>query len=212
MATYLRLPLSDQRDTFFPGGAIRSSLSRKSVNAREEDNNRQPNTPCKKSPSEDSIHMMLIVLTSHPLAACSVLTLQTPDALMAKGKARERGCDAWSRAQALPWYSPLCKDRVCGAVIMDSPEPKESVDETETGLGSNGDAHSSLKHQLLGPSLTKAGQDAVDQRKVSCPTSFDSIIAIRKREELKASRFRKLFTTHPRAPNSLTMKRPGIVV
>jgi hypothetical protein len=33
-----------------------------------------------------------------PLAACSVLTLQTPDALMAEGKARERGCDAWSRA------------------------------------------------------------------------------------------------------------------
>ncbi|KAN0072710.1 hypothetical protein V8E54_008824 [Elaphomyces granulatus] len=50
---------------------------------------------------------------------------------------------------------------------MDSPEPKESVDETEAELDSNRDAHSSLKHQLLGPSLTKAGQDSVDQRKVS---------------------------------------------
>jgi hypothetical protein len=26
----------------------------------------------------------------------------------------------------------------------------------------------SLKHQLLGPSLTKAGQDTVDQQKVGC--------------------------------------------
>ncbi|KAL1962221.1 hypothetical protein VTN77DRAFT_9877 [Rasamsonia byssochlamydoides] len=35
----------------------------------------------------------------------------------------------------------------------------ESIDESE--------AHKSLKYQLLGPSLTKAGQDEVDQRKVS---------------------------------------------
>jgi hypothetical protein len=57
-ATYLRLPLSDQIDTFFPGGAIRSSLSRESVNARK-DHNLHQSTPCKKSPSEDKIHMML---------------------------------------------------------------------------------------------------------------------------------------------------------
>jgi hypothetical protein len=29
-----------------------------------------------------------------------------------------------------------------------------------------GDTHDTLKYQLLGPSLTKAGQDAVDQTKV----------------------------------------------
>jgi hypothetical protein len=96
---------------------------------------------------------------------------------------------------------------------MDSPEPKESVNETETELDSNRDAHSSLKHQLLGPSLTKAGQDAVDQRKVSYSTSLSNInIADRKRGKLKVSRFQKLYTTRPRAPNSLTMKRPEIVV
>jgi DNA polymerase kappa len=89
---------------------------------------------------------------------------------------------------------------------MDSPEPKESVDETEAELDSNRDAHSSLKHQLLGPSLTKAGQDSVDQRKVSYSIQHQYI------GKLKVSRFQKLYTTRPRVLNSLTMKRPEIVV
>lgn len=37
-------------------------------------------------------------------------------------------------------------------------EQEQEVDETE---------NETLKYHLLGPSLTKAGQDAVDQRKVS---------------------------------------------
>lgn len=44
----------------------------------------------------------------------------------------------------------------------DSASPKERVDDP-----SPSQEHRSLKYSLLGPSLLKAGQDAVDQRKVS---------------------------------------------
>lgn len=35
--------------------------------------------------------------------------------------------------------------------------------------------HDSLKYRLLGPSLTKAGQDSVDQQKVSIEESYDIV-------------------------------------
>ncbi|KKK15488.1 DNA-directed polymerase kappa [Aspergillus rambellii] len=44
-------------------------------------------------------------------------------------------------------------------------EPKEET--TPPNSSSVSDGHDTLKYQLLGPSLTKAGQDSVDQRKVS---------------------------------------------
>lgn len=43
------------------------------------------------------------------------------------------------------------------------------IGETELGPDSATDkslSHTTLRYQLLGPSLTKAGQDAVDQQKV----------------------------------------------
>lgn len=46
----------------------------------------------------------------------------------------------------------------------DSANPKERVEESDPSPSQN---HKSLKYSLLGPSLLKAGQDAVDQRKVS---------------------------------------------
>ena len=35
-----------------------------------------------------------------------------------------------------------------------------------------GDKHNTLKYHLLGPSLTKAGQDSVDQQKVGLSTGL----------------------------------------
>ena len=46
----------------------------------------------------------------------------------------------------------------------DSASPKERVEESDPSPSQD---HKSLKYSLLGPSLLKAGQDAVDQRKVS---------------------------------------------
>lgn len=48
--------------------------------------------------------------------------------------------------------------------VGDSAIPKERAEEPEP---SQEQEHKSLKYSLLGPSLLKAGQDAVDQRKVS---------------------------------------------
>ena len=61
--------------------------------------------------------------------------------------------------------------------------------------------YESLKYQLLGPSLTKAGQDAVDQRKVS---GHGHSVG---RLDTKGHRFPRLSITHPRAPSfSITSK------
>ncbi|KAF5014139.1 hypothetical protein F66182_14985, partial [Fusarium sp. NRRL 66182] len=48
--------------------------------------------------------------------------------------------------------------------VGDSASPKERVEEPDPPPSQE---HKSLKYSLLGPSLLKAGQDAVDQRKVS---------------------------------------------
>lgn len=44
-------------------------------------------------------------------------------------------------------------------------EKKDATESAETSINEPKE-HGSLKYQLLGPSLTKAGQDEVDQRKV----------------------------------------------
>lgn len=48
--------------------------------------------------------------------------------------------------------------------VGDSASPKERVEEPDPSPSQD---HKSLKYSLLGPSLLKAGQDTVDQRKVS---------------------------------------------
>lgn len=57
------------------------------------------------------------------------------------------------------------------ADAMTSPPHKLSseppADATDKALDRSADEHDSLKYHLLGPSLTKAGQDSVDQQKVS---------------------------------------------
>ena len=47
--------------------------------------------------------------------------------------------------------------------VGDSASPKERVEDPDPPPSQE---HKSLKYSLLGPSLLKAGQDAVDQRKV----------------------------------------------
>lgn len=51
---------------------------------------------------------------------------------------------------------------------------EEKRDDTESAGESinESEEHRSLKYQLLGPSLTKAGQDEVDQRKVGVERSL----------------------------------------
>ncbi len=61
--------------------------------------------------------------------------------------------------------------------------------------------HASLKHHLLGPSLTKAGQDTVDQRKVGAPELPDPI------HYLTRSRFPRSSTMPARARSSSIMKK-----
>lgn len=66
------------------------------------------------------------------------------------------------------------------------------------------DEHDTLKYHLLGPSLTKSGQDGVDQTKVNCPLTFKhyllrSIFRSRRssttpRKDLSTSTMRRLKT------------------
>ena len=59
--------------------------------------------------------------------------------------------------------------------------------------------HGTLKYHLLGPSLTKAGQDSVDQQKVII------IYSTRYRADQNL-RSLKLYTMHRKAQSSLIMK------
>ena len=54
------------------------------------------------------------------------------------------------------------------------PEIQDATDSTNPGAAVND--HDSLKYHLLGPSLTKAGQDSVDQQKVSASVSAAAAI------------------------------------
>lgn len=51
--------------------------------------------------------------------------------------------------------------------------PSDAGDGNATSLSrSDGTEHDTLKYHLLGPSLTKAGQDQVDQQKVKSSISY----------------------------------------
>ena len=45
-------------------------------------------------------------------------------------------------------------------------QPSEAAQTSESRAEKPNDEHDSLKYHLLGPSLTKSGQDGVDQTKV----------------------------------------------
>ena len=64
-----------------------------------------------------------------------------------------------------------------------------------------------LKYHLLGPSLTKAGQDSVDQRKVR-KTLF--VVTRRKRWCANSRRYLRLSIMHQKDPNSSTTSRAEI--
>lgn len=64
--------------------------------------------------------------------------------------------------------------------------------------------HDTLKYHLLGPSLTKAGQDAVDQTKVRLLPFLRSA-----QPRLTGDRSPRLSTTPPRAPSSSSTKKPA---
>jgi hypothetical protein len=67
------------------------------------------------------------------------------------------------------------------------------------------DASKTLKYHLLGPSLTKAGQDKVDQSKVSLRT--DSCVTLELHLLTHRLRFRRSYTMRPRVPSSLTARK-----
>jgi DNA polymerase kappa len=58
------------------------------------------------------------------------------------------------------------------ATTMETAEENPDARESTGDAIDESQAHQSLKYQLLGPSLTKAGQDEVDQRKVSRAVIF----------------------------------------
>ena len=56
---------------------------------------------------------------------------------------------------------------------LEEPEkPKDGEGTAKDVAPTEEDTHDTLKYQLLGPSLTKAGQDAVDQTKVDKPLVY----------------------------------------
>lgn len=69
-------------------------------------------------------------------------------------------------------------------------EEQQSVEEdlnqavTTDPSKKSSDEHNTLKYHLLGPSLTKAGQDAVDQKKVNrsflCRIGADALVRYQK--------------------------------
>jgi hypothetical protein len=63
--------------------------------------------------------------------------------------------------------------------------------------------HDSLKYSLLGPSLTKSGQDNVDQSKVNKASQSEIHYLMR-------NRYLKSSTMHPKDPSSSTMKKIAI--
>lgn len=77
--------------------------------------------------------------------------------------------------------------------------PTDEVSSTSKGVT---DGYATLKYQLLGPSLTKAGQDAVDQQKVRALASCIAQATTNLR-----SRYRKLYTTLLKDRNSLIMSK-----
>lgn len=50
-----------------------------------------------------------------------------------------------------------------------------TIQEAEISTSGTVNEHDTLKYHLLGPSLTKAGQDAVDQQKVMSSHNADPI-------------------------------------
>ena len=50
--------------------------------------------------------------------------------------------------------------------------------DSSTNPGADANDHDSLKYHLLGPSLTKAGQDSVDQQKVIATLLVTSAIMV----------------------------------
>lgn len=110
---------------------------------------------------------------------------------------------------------------------MDQHRPSPSTTDAVTSLPQPGDneardspapqqpasQHASLKYSLLGPSLTKAGQDSVDQRKVgiTCLEALSCLkaAAVTDAPPAAASVGRSLrsYTAPPRAPNISIAKR-----
>ncbi|KAK1762085.1 hypothetical protein QBC33DRAFT_552777 [Phialemonium atrogriseum] len=69
--------------------------------------------------------------------------------------------------------------------------------------------HETLKYQLLGPSLTKAGQKSVDQSKVLLPPFCRLVCAAPNLTCNAVRRCPRSSTMLPKAPSSSTTKRPG---
>ena len=83
-------------------------------------------------------------------------------------------------------------------------------DRVETALLAD---HASLKYSLLGPSLTKAGQDAVDQstvRLVSLGSCFCFYTGTEDADTTYLARSPRLFTTRPRGPSTSLGRRRRI--
>lgn len=63
--------------------------------------------------------------------------------------------------------------------------------------------HETLKYHLLGPSLTKAGQDSVDQQKVEYSVFFE----LRRMKLMAAARSQKSSTMPRKARSTSTMRK-----
>lgn len=69
------------------------------------------------------------------------------------------------------------------------------------GVSQDDDEFKTLKYSLLGPSLTKAGQDSVDQTKVRLGSPHSNLHSHR------LARYRKSFTMLLKDPSSSTEKK-----
>lgn len=83
-------------------------------------------------------------------------------------------------------------------------EPEESPEESAQALATGKpDDSKTLRYHLLGPSLTKAGQDKVDQSKVRIHRGANYCSYT-----LTSLRFPTSYITRRRAPNTSTVRRP----
>ena len=82
----------------------------------------------------------------------------------------------------------------------------------KTESAENDRDNDTLKYQLLGPSLTKAGQDAVDQHKVR----RSELVLKSKKKNIHclcgSERYRRLSTMLQKAPSSLIMSKSVIEI
>lgn len=99
----------------------------------------------------------------------------------------------------------LPQDDVVADILNDAGEVDDAKVADALGVSQDDDQFKTLKYSLLGQSLTKAGQDSVDQTKV-CPV-LERACRMRPHNNLRS---RKSYIMRRKVPNSSTARKSVI--